>query len=67
MAPAYYACSQSLTRYLVSRVGLEPVITAFSRSRPDPGLGELTRAARRSLEALRRDWLRSIGIGEADR
>ena len=67
VAPTYYACSQALTRYLVSRVGLEPVISAFSRIRSDPGLGDLTAAARQPLEALRRDWLRSNGIREADR
>jgi hypothetical protein len=67
VAPVYYACSQALTRYLVSRVGLEPVISAFSRIRSDPVLGDLTGAARRPLEALRRDWLGSVGIREADR
>ena len=64
VAPTYYACSQALTRYLVNRVGLEPVVSAFSRIRSDPGLGDLTSAAGRPLETLRRDWLRSIGIRE---
>jgi hypothetical protein len=64
VAPTYYACSQALTRYLVSRIGLEPVISAFSRIRSDPGLGDMTRAAHRPLEGLRRDWLASVGIRE---
>ena len=67
VAPTYYACSQSLTRFLVMRVGLDSVVSAFSRVRSDPGLGALTGAAGRPLETLRRDWIQSIWIREADR
>lgn len=61
VAPVYYACSQSFTKYVVARAGLPAVIEAFAAIPRGIWLDSLEGAAGEPLERLRRSWLRDIG------
>ena len=62
VAPAYYACSQAFTRYLVRRIGVRTTVTLFARAGSATWLEDVAAAAGEPLEELRRRWLQSIGI-----
>jgi hypothetical protein len=62
VAPIFYACSQSLTKYLADRIGLRTVVVLFSRVPSGAWLADLESAAGESLEAMRRAWLAGIGM-----
>jgi hypothetical protein len=62
VAPAFYACSQSFTRYLADRVGVRTLVVLFSRVPSGTWLADLEAAAGQSLDALRRAWLVGIGL-----
>jgi hypothetical protein len=61
VAPVFYACSQSFTRYLVDRIGVRTLVAHFSRIPSGVWLSDLEATAGESLDALRRAWL--VGIG----
>jgi len=60
VAPIYYACSQSLTKYLVGRIGLPATVALFPRIPDGSWLKVLRTAAGESLEDVRRKWLTSL-------
>lgn len=62
VASAFYACSQSFTRYLVNRIGMRAVVNLFPAIPRDTWLAELTSAAQSTLPALRRAWLDTLGV-----
>lgn len=57
VAPGYYACSQSFTKFLVDRVGVRAVVALFPRIGTGTWQRELEAAARAPLESLRHEWL----------
>jgi hypothetical protein len=62
VAPAFYACSQSFTRFLVDRVGVEAMVALFPGIPDGTWLAELERRAGAALPALRRAWLASLHV-----
>ena len=68
MAPVFYACALSFSKYLVERAGMPGVVSVFPeipRRRVPERIAELTG---RTLPALRAEWLAKLGLpGSADR
>jgi hypothetical protein len=65
VAPTFYACAQSFTKFLVARVGLQAMVELFPLIREgkvDERLAQLTQS---SLPLLRAEWLRTIGYTAA--
>jgi hypothetical protein len=57
VAPVYYACSQSFTKYVVARLGLPAVVALFPRIPAGTWQAALESAAGQPLEGLRQGWL----------
>ncbi len=57
VAPVFYACSQSFTKYVVERVGVRTVVAVFPHIAAGTWVTDLEAAAGQSLEALRSAWL----------
>jgi hypothetical protein len=62
VAPVYYACSQSFTKHVVTRVGLPAVVALFPRIPAGTWQRSLESAAGQPLEELRGSWLSALGI-----
>ena len=62
VAPVYYACSQSFTKHVVTRVGLPSVIALFPQIPGGRWQRSLESAAGVPLEELRRSWLAALGL-----
>jgi hypothetical protein len=65
VAPTFYACAQSFTKFLVARVGLQAMVELFPLIRDgkvDERLAQLTQS---SLPLLRAEWLHIIGYTAA--
>lgn len=62
VAPAYYACSQSLTRRLVERIGLERTVALIPAIPDGSWVPALEAALGMPLDAFRREWLGRQGI-----
>jgi hypothetical protein len=60
VAPVFYACSQSFTKFVVDRVGVRTVVAAFPHIPGGTWVMDLEAAAGTSLEALRSAWLRLV-------
>jgi hypothetical protein len=60
VAPVFYACSQSFTKYVVDRVGIRAVVASIPSVPAGTWPAELEAAAGTSLEALRSAWLAAI-------
>lgn len=60
VAPIFYVCSQSFTKYLVDRVGIRTVVAAFPGIPANTWETDFTAAAKTSLGALRRTWLETV-------
>ena len=67
VAPVFYACSQSFTRYLADRIGVRTLVVLFSRVPSGAWLSDLAAAAGEPLDALRRAWLVGIGVEQVAR
>jgi len=67
VAPVFYACGQSFTRYLAERVGVRTLVVLFSRVPSGAWLADLEAAAGQRLDGLRRAWLVGIGVEPAAR
>lgn len=67
VAPVFYACSQSFTRYLADRVGVRTLVALFARVPSGTWPADLKAAAGESLDALRRAWLVGIGVEQVAR
>jgi len=64
VAPAFYACAQSMTKFLVERVGVRPMVALLPAIKTDSWEEELGRAAGVPLTELRRQWLAKLGLAE---
>ena len=62
VAPVYYACSQSFTKYLVTRIGVGPLVALFPRIQAGTWLADLASAAGQPLPTLRRAWWKALGV-----
>ena len=62
VAPTFYACSQSFTKYLVDRVGLGAMVALFPRVPDGTWLADLETRAGAPLPVLRRAWLAALHI-----
>jgi hypothetical protein len=67
VAPVFYACSQSFTKYIVDRVGIRAVVAAFPRIPEGTWVTGLEAAAGTSFAILRSRWLAAIISKEAHR
>jgi hypothetical protein len=65
VAPTYYACSQSFTRFLADKVGLRTLVGLMPEIPSGRWLAQLETRAGAPLPALRREWLQKIGAPEA--
>lgn len=62
VAPVFYACSQSLTRYLVDQIGIDNTVALFPAFKSATWEREVTAKAGRPVETLRSEWLKRIGL-----
>ncbi len=62
VAPVYYACSQSFTKHVVTRLGLPAVVGLFPRIRSGRWESALEAAAGMPVKGLRRAWLTALGL-----
>ncbi len=62
VAPTYYACSQSLSRWLVEQIGLERTVALVPAIPDGTWLPALEASLGTSLDAFRRAWLARLGI-----
>lgn len=62
VAPTFYACSQSFTRFLAGRIGVAAVIGLLPMITDGSWLPALERAAGAPLPALRREWLAALNV-----
>jgi len=60
VAPVFYACSQSFTKYVVDRVGIRTVVAAFPHIPAGTWVTDLEAAAGTSLKGMRSAWLEAI-------
>jgi hypothetical protein len=57
VAPAFYACAQSMAKYLVEAIGVKRAVALFPAIKTNTVDEEIQRAAGTSLAELRRRWL----------
>jgi len=62
VAPTFYACSQSITRYLVNRIGIRATVRLFPAIQSGTWTTEVEAAAGEPVATLREDWLVEIGL-----
>jgi hypothetical protein len=62
VAPTYYACSQSFTKYLVDRIGVKAVLGLFPEIPAGTWNGKVEQLAGEPIAALRRKWMDQLGI-----
>jgi hypothetical protein len=60
VAPIYYACSQSFTKYLADRIGIRALVSIFARIPSGRWTADLEAAAGEPLPALRQRWLAAV-------
>jgi hypothetical protein len=64
VAPAFYACAQSMTKFLVERVGVRQIVALFPAIKTGSWEKDLGQAAGMPLVELRRRWLDKLGLSE---
>ena len=62
VAPPFYACATSFTKFVVAAVGIEAVVDSMAVLPSEPAIAN---AAGKSIDALRADWLEKIGASGA--
>jgi hypothetical protein len=62
VAPTFYACSQSLTRYLVDRIGIRSTVLLMPAIKAGSWQAELEAAAGQPVATLRDAWLVTLGL-----
>lgn len=62
IVPAFYTCSQSLTKYIVEQIGVANSIALFPAIKSDTWRRSVARFARRPMETLRFEWLKRLGL-----
>ncbi len=58
VAPQFYACATSFTKFLVAKVGIEAVVDSLAELHSEPAL---EKAAGTNIDGLRSDWRKAIG------
>jgi len=64
LAPAFYACSQSMTKFLVDRIGVTRTVALFPALKAGTWEQDIARAAGMPLAELRRRWLQQLRLAE---
>jgi hypothetical protein len=62
VAPAFYACAQSLAGYLVGTIGVDRTVALFPAIREGEWIPVLERAAAVPLDTLRARWQSRLGL-----
>ncbi len=62
VAPTFYACGTSFTKHLVDRIGLAETIALMPHIVPNTVLARIEAVAKTSMEAIRAEWRRAIGV-----
>lgn len=62
VAPTFYACSYSFTRFLSERMGLQQLIEILPKLKKNELDDEVLRVTRQPLGELRQEWIRRLGI-----
>ena len=62
VAPAFYACSQSMTKFLVEQIGVRQAVALFPAIKAGTWETEIGRMAGVPLPELRRRWLEKLGL-----
>jgi hypothetical protein len=64
VAPVFYACSQSLSKYLGEQIGIANVIALFPAMKEGMWERRIAELAGRPLETLRSEWLKRLGLSK---
>jgi hypothetical protein len=64
VAPTFYACSQSMSKYLVDAIGMAQAIELFPAMKGRGWRAALERQAGMPAEMIRKRWLARLGIAE---
>lgn len=64
VAPTFYACSQSLTKHLVQRIGVRAVVGLFPTIPSGAWAAALEVSIGEPVAALRRAWLARLGLAD---
>jgi hypothetical protein len=62
VAPTFYACTQSMTKYLVEIIGMEQTVALFPAIKRGDWSATLERSAGAPLSTLRRRWQARLGL-----
>jgi hypothetical protein len=62
VAPTFYACGFSFTKFLVGRIGLAETIALMPLIRDNGVLPRIEKLAKTSMDALRVEWRKAVGI-----
>ncbi len=62
VAPTFYACSQSLTKYFVDQMGIANVIALFPAFKARNWEQRVAEFAGRPAESLRLEWIKRLGL-----
>ena len=65
VAPVYFPCTLSMTKFLVDQMGLGPVLALFPAIRAGTWERDIERSAGAPLPELRRRWLKKLGLPDA--
>jgi hypothetical protein len=63
VAPAFYACAQSISRFVVELIGLEQTVELFPAVKRRDWVATLERRAGMTLDSLRQRWQSRLGLG----
>lgn len=66
VAPIYYTCSQSFTKYVVDRIGVRAVASLFPHVPDGTWLADLEASAGEPLGGVRRAWLEKLRVPPSD-
>lgn len=64
VAPIFYACGQSLAKYLVQEIGVANTVAIFPAIQTATWERHVAQAAGRPVETLRSEWLKRLGLAE---
>lgn len=62
VAPAFYACAQSLSKYVVEAIGMPQAVELFPAIKRGDWIPTLERMAGKPLETIRSGWRSRLGI-----
>ncbi len=66
IAPAFYACSQSLTKHLIDLIGVREVVGLFPAMKNGTWRDAIARAAAVSMDTITHRWKVRLGLAVAD-